>query len=485
VTDGLKLIITMELTALYSFRDAMKRLMLTDEEESEIIDLHGREIVRQAEEEDKIARSQARLLEILMNKGSEISREAVSASFEDLYNDLEDSPTFMIKKTDIACAQRFLRSVKLKEYADCLWRYEGVAQPPIAWKAFGLKASESLNAIESTLRDEELGLQGMANAETSNSSCGKRKSEAVLRKVDTLLSSPKPVKRRRVECRSVSSKLPSGLRNSISGDNLEETVASGPPALQAAFSPHKQPAPPPRQRPMREKKPVTPRVRFVERSSVQPSTLQTPPKKLYNPIEHAPESPTGRKQRHSWLAAHVEPYTPLLSLSEKMSSPLSTYSQVPKVRLTPSQARLAQIDKILGKKTDVVAKPVTLDKGHAFLIAPLMEAPPEILPEKTRSASGHVDVKLTPGSGHVANDARKPAEPIHKQGGKVNELLVSTAHAQKEGIATAPLQKKRKFLGQEDSAYRVSGQQRSKIQEQNEGSPPKAPSQKRRKTQVR
>jgi hypothetical protein len=484
VTDGLKLIITMELTAVYSFRNAMKKLMLTDEEESEVIDLHGREIVRQAEEEDKIARSQAHLLEILMNEGSEISREAVSASFEDLYNDLEDSPTFMIKKTDIACAQRFLRSVKLKEYADRLWRYEGVAQPPIAWKVFGSKASESLNAIESTLRDEEPDLQGLENAETSSSSGEKTKSEAMLRKVDILLSSPKPVKRRRVERRPVSSKLPSGLRNSISGDNLE-TVASGPPALQAAFSPDKQPAPPPRQRSIREKKSVTPRVRFVKRSSEQPSTLQTPPKKLYNPIEHTPESPTGRKQRYSWLAAHVEPYTPLLSLSEKISSPLSTHSQVPKVRLTPSQARLAQIDKILGKKTDVVAKPITPDKGHAFLIAPLMGDPPEILPEKTRSASGHADVKLTPGSGHVANDARKPAEPIHRQGGKVNELLVSTAHTQKEGIATAPLKKKRKFQGQEDSAYRVSGQQRPKIQEQNEGFPPKAPSQKRRKTQVR
>jgi hypothetical protein len=485
VTDGLKLIITMELTAVYSFRDAMKKLMLTDEEESEVIDIHGREIVRHAEEEDKIARSQARLLEILMNEGSEISREVVSASFEDLYNDLEDSPTFMIKKTDIACAQRFLRSVKLNEYADRLWRYEGVAQPPIAWKVFGSKASEPLNAIESTLRDEGLGLQGLEDAETNSSSGEKRKSEVMLRKVDILLSSPKPVKCCRVERRPVSSKLPSGLRNSISGDNLEETVASGPPALQAAFSPHKQPAPPPRQRSMRKKKSVTPRVRFVKRSSVQPSTLQTPPKKLYNPIEHTPESPTGRKQTHSWLAAQVESYTPLLSLSEKISSPLSTYSQVPKARLTPSQARLAQIDKILGKKTDVVAKPVTPDKGHAFQTAPLMGAPPEILPEKTRSASGHADGKLTPGSGHVANDARKPAEPIQKHGGKVNELLVSTAHAQKEGITMAPLQKKRKFQGQEDSAYRVSGQQRPKIQEQNEGSPPKAPSQKRRKKQVR
>lgn len=485
MSDGLKLIITMELTAASSFRDAMKKLMLTDEEESEVIDLHGREIVRQAEEEDKIARSQARLLEILMNEGSEISREAVSASFEDLYNDLEDSPTFMIKKTDIACAQRFLRSVKLKEYADRLWRYEGVAQPPIAWKVFGSKTSESLNAIESTFRDEELGLQGLENAEISSSSGEKRKSEAMLRKVDTLLSSPKPVKHHRVERRPVPSKLQSGLRNSISGENLEETVASGPPALQAAFSPHKQPAPPPRQQSMREKKSVTPRVRFIKRSSVQPSALQTPPQKFCNPIEHTPESPTGRKQTHSWLAAHVEPYTPLLSLPEKISSPLSTHSQVPKVRLTPSQVRLAQIDKILGKKTDVVAKPVTPDKGRAFLIAPLMGAPPDILSEKTRPASSHADVKLTPGSGHVANYARKPVEPIHKQGGKVNELLVSTAHAKKEGIAKAPLQKKRKFQGQEDSGNRVSGERRPKIQEQNEGSPPKAPSQKRRKTQVR
>lgn len=57
VNDGLKLIITMELTAVYSFADAMKMLMLTDEEHNEVIDLFEREITRQTEEDAKIAQS--------------------------------------------------------------------------------------------------------------------------------------------------------------------------------------------------------------------------------------------------------------------------------------------------------------------------------------------------------------------------------------------------------------------------------------------
>lgn len=249
--------------------------MLTDQEQNEVVDLYEREAARQVAEDDKIARNQARQLGILMTGGSEISRETASASFENLYNDLQDSPTFMIKKTAIASAQRFLRSVQLKEYADRLWRYEGVAHPPVLWNEFVSRMNEPSSVTGSAILEDDA-FQTLKNTNVGRLRGEKRK-EAMIRKVDTLMSGTKPVKRRRVEHKPISAKLPSRLRNSISSDNLEEHVALDPPALQAAFSPHRQPAPPSRRHPVKEKRPVTPRFRFVKKSPKHSSVFQTPP----------------------------------------------------------------------------------------------------------------------------------------------------------------------------------------------------------------
>ncbi len=457
--------------------------MLTFEEQNEVIDLFVREIARQADEEDKIARSQVCQLEMLMSGSPAISREEFSASFEELYANLEDSPMFIIKKSDIALAQRFLRLVKLEDCANRLWRYEGVAQPPIVWNVLHQETDEPSNEMESAFsEDEQQNLQKVESAEIRLENRQMRKSEAMTQKVDHLLAGVKAVKNRRLEGRPVSSKLPSGLRNSISGDDLEETIALDPPALQAAFSPHKQPSKPSRQRPVKEKKPFT-CVRFVKKSATKPSALQTPPGQPYNPLEHTPDSSIVKRQTYRWLADQVESYTPL-PLSEMTSSPLSIRSRGQEVRLTTSQARLAQIDNILGKKRDMVTKVVVPDKGNAVSIAPPMGAPPEIFHEKTRSASRHVDAELISGSGKAENDAPKATEPTHKQGGNANELPIPAARAKSESIGIAARQKKRKFQGPDDSAYRASGQRRSKIREQDEGDY-KALGQKRQKIQVR
>jgi hypothetical protein len=483
VTDGLKLIIVTELAAVYSFEDALNKLMLTDEEHSEVVDLFERELTRQAEEDAKIARSQARQLKILMSGGPVTSREVFSASFDDLYTDLDDYPMFIINKTDIAHAQGFLRSVKLREYADRLWRYEGVAPPPIVWNVSGSTSNESSNATECTvLEDEQQVLQTLENAEIGVENGEKRKSKALLRKVEKLLSGARPVKRRRVDPGHTSLKLPSGLRNSISADNLEENVAIGPPAMQAAFSPHRQPAPPPPRRLMKEKKPEVLGVKFAN-SPATPPTLQTPPRQVYNPLEHTPDSATARRQTQSWLIDQVEPYTPLPP-SEKTPSPLNTPSRTPKALLTHSQARLAQIENILGKKTDAVAEPITPDRGHTIQIAPPMEASPEILPEKTRSALRHADAKLTAVSGRIESGKRDATGPTHKLGSEAYKQPTPTAHANEGSVAAGPRPKKRKIQGQVDSAYRASGQRIPKIQVQDKNSY-KASGPKRQKIEVR
>jgi len=157
---------------------------------------------------------------------------------------------------------------------------------------------------------------------------------------------------------------------------------------------------------------------------------------------------------------------------------------MPKVRLTVAQARLAQIDNILGRKADVVAKPFIPGKEHVNSIATAMGAPLEITLEKTGSASRNADVNPSPSNRSVTDDAQKAAAPIHKQGGKADELSGSITVVQSDNVVTAPSQKKRKFQGEEDSAYRALGQRRPKIQEQNESST-KGSAQKRRKIQVR
>jgi hypothetical protein len=476
----------MELTAVYSFEDTMKKLMLTDEEHNEVIDLFEQELARQAEEDVKIARSQALQLEMLLSGATATSRESFSASLgEGLYTDLDNSPMFIVKKSDIAHAQRFLRSVKLKEYVNRLWRYEGVALPPIVWNVSGSKNNEPSNAIEwSLLEDEQQDFQALENAQIGFKLGEKRKGKALLRKVDKLLSGAKPVKRRRIDSGPVSSKLPSGLRNSISGDNLEETVATGPPALQATLSPHRQPAPPSRRQPPKEKKSGVQHVRFIRKSSEKPQTLQTLPKQPYNPLEHTPDLAIARKHTHSWLADQGEPYTPLASASEKTPSPQSTPSHAPKARLTPSQARLAQIENILGKKTHAAINLVTPNKAYAVSIAPTTGAPPDILSEKTRSASRHADAELTPVSGRIESKTRDGTDLTHKLVREVCKEPTSAAQAQGDNVAIEPCQKKRKIQKQDDTTYRTSGQRRPKTQGQDESSY-KAAGQKRRKIQVR
>jgi hypothetical protein len=466
----------MELTAVYSFADAMKKLMLTEEEHNEVIDLFEREIARQAEEDAKIAQNQARQLEMLMSGGPAISREAFSASLEDLYADADDSPILIVNKTDIAEAQRFLRSVKLREYADRLWRYEGVASPPIIWNASGPESNEPSNALKnSLLENEQQGLQTL-EIEIGFENGEKRKGKALIRQVEKLLSGAKPVKRRLV---NPSLKLPSGLRNSISSDDIEN-MARGPSALQAASSPDRQPAPPPPRRSPKQKKPAVPRVRFVKNSPAKSPTLQTPPRRVYNPLEHTPDSATTRRQTKSWLTDQVDPYTPLPP-SEKTPSPLSTPSRTPKLWLTPSQARLAQIENILGTKTDAVTKP---DRGYAVPIASPMGAPSELLPEKARSASRHVDAELNPVSGRIDSGDRDAIASTHKLGSEAKKQPMLTAHAKEKSVATAPPPKKRKIQGQVDAAYRTSGQKKPKTRGQDESSY-KASGQKRQKVEVR
>lgn len=473
----------MELTAVYSFADAMKKLMLTDEEHNEVIDLFERESARKAEEDAKITRCQARQLEMVMSGGL-TSREAFSASLEDLYTDLDDPPMFIASKTDIAHAQRFLRSVKLRELADCLWRYEGVASPPIVRDVSVPKSNEPSNATECTLlKDQQQALQTLENGEIGLENGEKRNGKALLRKVEKLLSGAKPVKRRRVDPGPASLKLPSGLRNSISGDNLEETGAVGPPALQAASSPHRRPAPPPPRRSVKEKKPAATRVRFVKKSPAKHTTPQTPTRQVYNPLEHTPDSATARRQTQSWLTDEVEPYTPLPP-SKKTPSPLSTSSRTPKLRRTPSQTRLAQIENILGNKTHAGAKPVIPDRGYAVSIAPPKEAPLEILPEKTTSASGHADPELTPVSIHVENEGRDATGSAHDLGSEANKQPTPTTHAKVESVAKAPRPKKRKIQGEIDTAYRASGQRKPKTETQDKSSY-KASGQKRQKIEVR
>lgn len=329
---------------------------------------------------------------------------------------------------------------------------------------------------------EQQVLQTLENAEISVENGEKRKSKALLRKVEKLLSGARPVKRRRVDPGHTSLKLPSGLRNSISGDNHEENVAIGPPAMQAAFSPHRQPAPPPPRRLMKEKKPEVLGVKFANSPAIPP-TLQTSPRQVYNPLEHTPDSATARRQTQSWLIDQVEPYTSLPP-SEKTPSPLNTPSRTPKALLTPSQARLAQIENILGKKTDAVAEPITPDRGHTIQIVPPMEASPEILPEKTRSALRHADAKLTAVSGCIESGKRDATGPTHKLGSEAYKQPTPTAHANEGSVAAGPRPKKRKIQGQLDSAYRASGQRIPKIQVQDKNSY-KASGQKKQKIEVR
>jgi hypothetical protein len=462
----------------------MKKLMLTPEEHNEVVDLFERENARQAEEDAKIARSQARQLEILTAGGPAMSGEAFSASLEELYEGLNDPPMFIVNKADIARAQRFLRSVNLREYADRLWCYEGVAPPPIVWDVSGPKSNEPSNATECTLlKDEKQASQALESEEIGLENGEKKKGKAVLRKAEKLLSGAKPVKRRRVDAGPALLKLPSGLRNSISGENLEETVAIGPPALQAAFPPHRQPAAPLPRRSVKETKPAVPRGRVVKNSPVKSPILQTSPRQVYNPLEHTPDSTTARRQTQSWLTDHLEPYTPL-PLSEKTPSPLSTPSRTPKLWLTPSQARLVQIEIILGKETGAVTERVTPDNAHAVSTALPMGAAPEILPEETRSASRHADAEPTPVSGRIESGDLDATGPTHKLGSEEYKESRPAAHANEKNITTAPQRKKRKIQGEIETAYRASGQRKPKIQIQIESSS-KVSGQKRQNIQVR
>jgi len=462
----------MELTAVYSFADAIKKLMLTDEEHNEVMDLFEQEIARQAEEDAKIARSQARQLELLMNGGPAISREAFLASLEDLYADAVDSPMFIVNKTDIGEAQRFLRSVKLREYADRLWRYEGVASPPIIWNVSGPESNEPSNALKSSLlENEQQGLQTL-KTEIGFEDGEKRNGKTLIRKMEKLLPRAKLVKRRLVD---PSLKLPSGLRNSISSGDVENTTG-GSSVLQVASSPDKQPAPPPPHRSLKEKKPAVQHVRFVKSSPAKS------PRQVYNPLEHTPDSAT-RRQTQSWLTDQVGPYTPLPP-SEKTHSPLRTPSRTPKLWLTPSQARLAQIENILGTKTDAVTKPVITDRGYAVPIASPMEAPSKLLSEKARYASKHVDAELNPVSGRIESGDRDATASTHKPGSEAKKQLILTVNAKEKSIAIAPPPKKRKVHRQVDAAYRTSGQRKPKTRGQDKSSH-KASGQKRQKIEVR
>ena len=144
---------------------------------------------------------------------------------------------------------------------------------------------------------------------------------------------------------------------------------------------------------------------------------------------------------------------------------------------------MAQIETILGKKTDAVAKPVTPERGYAVSMAPPMGAPPEILPEKTRSASRYPYAELTPVISRIESGERDNTGLTHKLGSEAYKKPTPAAHAKEESVTTAPRPKKRKIQGQIDTAYRASGQ-RPQIQVQDESSY-RALGQKRQKIQVR
>lgn len=462
VTDGLKLIIVMELTTVHTFEEAMKMLILTNEEINEIIYLFDREIVRRAEEDAKIARSQARQLRLLMCGTFATSQEAFSASLEEsLYTNLEDPVSFIVSKTDLENAETFLKSIKLNEYANRLWRYEGVAASSVVLDSPGPEIYQSSSAVEFTRLDEETLAQqahdetetGLKNGEKGTSRKSPIKTLEEARKA--LLSKTRLTKRPREGPRLLKLKVtsgprkskPSGLRNSISVDNLEKTVASGPAALQPAFSPQRRPAPPPRRREKPAKKFGPLNIRLVKkplakRPASKPSSIQFPtqnPRTPERPISDSNDTgwilSTERGHIKKWLPDHVEPYGSLAtsSSSDTTPSPQETPSRAPNIWLT------SQTDKILGTEPTTAPEPVTPDRAYALQTAPPIGALPEIFPEKTRSAPRRTDA-----------DSSKE--------------LMSVADIHEESFWTAHSQKKRKGQEPDESPSTVQAQKRVKVQ---------------------
>jgi hypothetical protein len=127
-------------------------------------------------------------------------------------------------------------------------------------------------------------------------------------------------KRPPVAARVLKLKVSSGLRNSISADNLEVAVATAPAALQPAFSPQNQPARLPQKSQPQALTTKTPPKSLPTKSSVENNNPSTPIEQIWTAIIAAPSLVTKetktvhlheKHQVSTWLENPVTPYSPI------------------------------------------------------------------------------------------------------------------------------------------------------------------------------
>ena len=351
----------------HSFKHVTEILILSDEEVEEIYNLHEREALRQAEEDARIVKAQARQLDALMRGAFATNRDRISALFADnVYANLKPPDMFVFGRKEIQQAQRFLNSLKLFEYGDRLWRYHGVAMVPnlVCMRTNGPSSIFwSSGSLGDRLHLQELQPGPSKNAHepqlgTQTGSSRKRKQQSPSGKL--LLSASRARKRPRTASRIVKAKVPaSGLRNMVTAEDQEAAVTSTPAALQESL-PTLPPAPLTPKLPETPKGSGSPQVRFKPLSNkLSPST--SPPRQVATSaapaltprgeqIARSPGSTTGN-QVNTWRSSHNNLFSPLppsisvpsiaqVTTSTPPNSQLSSTTETQSLPLKPSSVQM-------------------------------------------------------------------------------------------------------------------------------------------------
>jgi hypothetical protein len=403
----------------HTFEAATELLLLTDEEINQIYVIRDRELARQEAEDDKIARSQTIQLEALMKNPAAASKENFSSILADsLYVDLEEPATYHFSRNDLYKAQSFLRNINLLEYASRLWRYHGVALNPIISfvRTSGRPPTSGppmvFVPVEAQQQEQDLKMQHIqaddpADRDFQIGESPRDKNQTGKKPIKYKASgryAPGSRKKKRppAASRVLKLKVLSGLRNSISADNLEVAVATAPAALQPACSPGNQAARLPQKSRPQTLTTKTPPTRLQTKSSMENNYPSTPVEQIRTTIIASPSLVTKetktvplpeKHQVSTWLENRATPYLPIQACTKATPSPQETPSRPPQPlqprrrTMNAADVRLSRIESVLGKTetpvkgTNNKAKPV--ENGPR---APPMGTPPKILAEKTRSA---------------------------------------------------------------------------------------------------
>lgn len=449
----------MELTTVHTFEEATKMLILTNEEINEVINLYRRELTRRTEEDAMIARSQARQLEVLMDGAFATSQEAFFTSLdESLFTDPQEPAMLIINKADIAYARSFLKSIKLKECADRLWRYEGVATSPFVLNTLGSQIDELSNVINPISVGEGRLATWACDVTGHDDRGGGKRKKSLSNPGMALLSNTRQTARPREGSLLLKLRVPSGLRNSISGDSFEETVASGPAALQDSFSAHGRTAASPRCSQKLAKKPGVPHIKFVKKHLIKSSTSESS-RWSYDPVLLTPKRPILRGNDmdsnlglHTIASTHVksrlsgceEPHTPRPDSSKTTPFPQEKPSRAPKLRLTHSKVELGQVENFPSTKATTTTESITLGRANTISKVSPMGVSLEMMREETMYVLRPAGAEPTRVKDYTEIKAQGVANAAHEQGNKLGQETMSATLSQQERFKAPVNRTKRK-----------------------------------------